>query len=292
MRPYTILEAPSVLGLKPTGVETLPDALIEAGLASRINARRAGRVEPPAYEARRDSETAFLNAAALAAYSAELADAISARLEAAEFPVVLGGDCSILLGSMLALRRRGRFGLLFVDGHTDFYQPEANINGEAASSDLALVTGRGPRGLTDLEGRSPLLRDEDAFVVGFRDAEEQARYGSQPLPARMRALDLAAVRHLGVDAATREAVAHLSRSELQGFWIHVDADVLDDAVMPAVDYRTPGGLSPDELTRLIRGAVLSGRAAGLEITIYNPKLDPSGNAGRTLTDAVVRALER
>jgi arginase len=92
---------------------------------------------------------------------------------------VLGGDCSIVLGGLLALRRRDRFGLLFVDGHTDFYQPEANINGEAASSDLALATGRGPEILTMFDGYRPLVRDEDVVVLGFRDGEEAASYGSQ-----------------------------------------------------------------------------------------------------------------
>jgi len=56
-------------------------------------------------------------------------------------PLVLGGDCSILLGTTLALRRRGRFGLLFIDGHADFYQPEVEPKGEAASMDLAFATG-------------------------------------------------------------------------------------------------------------------------------------------------------
>jgi arginase len=88
-----------------------------------------------------------------------------------EFPVVLGGDCSIMLGCLLALRRRGRHGLLFLDGHADFYQPEAEPDGEAASMELALATGRGPVVVTDLEGRRPLVRDEDVVVLGRRDAE-------------------------------------------------------------------------------------------------------------------------
>ena len=92
-----------------------------------------------------------------------------------EFPILLGGDCSILLGSTLALRRRGRYGLLFIDGHADFYQPEANPNGEAASMDLAFATGHGPELLTNLEGLRPLVRDEDVVAFGFRDAEEQRR---------------------------------------------------------------------------------------------------------------------
>ncbi len=91
----------------------------------------------------------------------------------------------MLLGGALALRRRGGAGLLFLDGHADFYQPSAEPSGEAASMDLALVTGHGPREICDVEGRSPLVRAEDVVIVGFRDAEAQVRDGSQPLPAEL-----------------------------------------------------------------------------------------------------------
>jgi arginase len=193
---------------------------------------------------------------------------------------------------MLALRRRGHYGLLFIDGHADFYQPEANPNGEAASMDLALASGRGPAILTDIESRRPLVRDEDSVVFAFRDAEEQAHYGSQTLPPDMLALDLARVRERGMEASAQEAVRHLTRERgpSDGFWIHLDADVLDDAIMPAVDYRLPGGLSWAELVSVLHIAVESGRAVGIEITIYNPKLDPDGASGKGLTATVVKAL--
>ena len=287
---YAIIEAPSVLGLKPTGVGGLPARLLELGLAERIGARRAGRVDAPPYSAERDAETGTLNARAIAAWTPRLADAVGAVLDAGEFPVVLGGDCSIVLGAALALRRRGRYGLLFIDGHADFYQPEVNPNGEAASMDLAFATGHGPRLLADIEGRRPLVRDEDAFVFGFRDGEEQAEYGSQPLPPGMRALDLAAVRRMGMEAAAAAAVEHLSRDGLDGFFIHPDADSLDDAVMPAVDYRIPDGLTVGELATVLRAALATGKAVGMEVTVYNPALDEDGAAGRALVDALADAL--
>jgi arginase len=71
-------------------------------------------------------------------------------------------------------------------------------------------------------------------------------------------------------------VAHASGDGTRDFWIHFDADVLDDAVMPAVDYRQPGGLTPSEVNTVIGIALASPRAAGMEITIYNPRLDPDG----------------
>jgi arginase len=288
-RQFAIIEAPSVLGLRPTGVERLPDALIGAGLDARLRARRAGRVEPPAYDDRRDPETLMLNPRGIAEYTPALADAIGHVLDTGDFPVVLGGDCSIVLGSLLALRRRGRYGLLYVDGHADFYQPEANTNGQAASSDLALATGRGPGIMTTFEGYRPLVRDRDVVAFGFRDAEEAAIYGSQLPPPDMKTVDLREIRRSGIAATAREAVDRLSRPWLNGFWIHLDADALDDAVMPAVDYRLPDGLSWQELDAILRAALESPKAAGIEVTIFNPHLD-DGTIARSLVDALVRSL--
>jgi arginase len=287
---FTIVEAPSVLGLFSKGVEALPDALLGAGLAERLGARRAGRVEPPPYDPERDPETLLLNPRGLADYAVALADAVGLVVDRGEFPVVLGGDCSILLGNLLALRRRGRYGLLFLDGHADFYQPEAEPNGEAASMELALVTGRGPAVVTDIEGRRPLVRDEDVVVLGRRDAADAEAHGSQRIEDTAIAMtDLAAVRAAGVDAAAASAVAHLAKVELEGFWLHLDADVLDDEIMPAVDYRMPGGLSWEELVVVLRASG-SGSAVGVNVTIFNPKLDGGGSIARAFVDALVRGF--
>ena len=294
MNRYAIIEAPSILGLKPTGVERLPVVLLQHGLADQLRARRAGRVVPAvAYNAERDAQTLMRNAPGIAEYSVRLADAVADVVERGEFPILLGGDCSIVLGSMLALRRRGRYGLLFIDGHADFYQPEALTSGEAASMDLGFATGRGPELLTNLEGLRPLVRDEDVVAFGFRDAQEQREYGSQPLPPAALALELNEVRRLGAQRAAHRAVEHLTAADksTQGFFIHLDADVVSDALMPAVDYRMADGLSWDELRTVLQTALASGRAVGIEITIYNPALDADGSSGRELARTLLEALQ-
>jgi arginase len=290
-RRFAVVQAPSSLGLRATGVERLGDALLRNGLAQALGAVHATTVVPPTASGVRDPDSGVLNGLEIAAYAVDLADAVGEVLDGNDVPLVLGGDCSVLLGGALALSRRGRAGLLFLDGHADFYQPSAEPFGEAASMDLALATGHGPRAIGDLEGRSPLVRPEDAVILGFRDAEEQARDGSQPLPGEFLALDLAEVRATGASAAGARALARLARQGAPGqFWVHVDADVLDDAVMPAVDYRQPGGLSPDEVATLLAAAMATGRVAGVEVTIYNPALDPDGSAGAVLSGVLARGL--
>src|SRR5262245_15008119 len=207
----------------------MPDALLATSLADRLEAQRAGRVEPPRYDNHRDPETMLLNPRGIADYSASLADAVGRAIDASEFPIVLGGDCSILLGCLLALKRRGRHGLLFLDGHADFYQPEAEPNGEAASMELALATGRWPARVADLDGRRPLARDGDVGAFGRRDAEIAEAHGSQRIEdTAIKVVDFAEARKCGVGEATQRAIKHLSRPELIGFWMHLDADVLDD----------------------------------------------------------------
>jgi arginase len=292
---YAIVEAPSALGHVPEhlGVERAPGVLLGAGLADGLAARRAGRVEAAGYSAGRDSETQIMNPQAIRDYSTLLADAVTAVLGEGEFPVVLGGDCSILLGTMLALRRRGRYGLLHIDGDADYYQPEVNpLNGAASASDLAFATGRGPDVVTDIEGLRPLVRAEDVVVFASRDAADRERRGCQPLPAGMLVVDRDQVRRLGADAAAREAVGYLTRDEgpEDGFWIHLDADVLDQTIMQAVDDPRPDGLAWDELVTVLSIAVRSGRAVGLQVAIYNPDIDAGGANGRGLAATVREAL--
>ncbi|MDQ8731111.1 arginase family protein [Bradyrhizobium sp. LHD-71] len=288
---YAIIEAPSVLGLFPGGVEILSETLLAAGLAERIGASRAGRAQPPPYDPQRDQATGLLNPHGIVDYSRALADTIMPLRDRGDVPLVLGGDCSILLGCLLATRRRGRAGLLFLDGHADFYQPEAEPNGEAASMELALATGRGPDMVTSIEGLRPLVRDQDVVVLGRRDADIADEYGSQRVEdTDIAMIDLAAFRQLGAPAAAEQALDRLRGRELDGFWIHLDADVLDDAVMPAVDYRMPGGLRWDELSTVLRQAIGSDRVLGIDITVFNPRLDATGTIARSFVDALAKGL--
>ena len=292
---YAIVEAPSALGHVPEhlGVERAPEVLLAAGLADGLAARRAGRVEAAGYSADRDPGTQVMNPQAIRDYSPLLADAVTAVLDAGEFPVVIGGDCSILLGTMLALRRRGRYGLLYIDGDADFYQPEVNpLSGAASASDLAFATGFGPEVVTDIEGRRPLVRAEDVVVFACRDSADRERLGCQPLPAGLVVIDRDQVRRLGAGAAAREAVRYLTRDggPEDGFWIHLDADVFDETIMQAVDDPRPDGLAWDEVVSAVSIAVGSGHAVGLQVAIYNPDIDAGGSNGRGLAATVREAL--
>jgi arginase len=291
MLPFVIIDAPSVLGLRPNGVEELPGALKAAGFQAGLNAEYAGRVEPPPYNAKRDPETLVLNPNGLRDYARQLAEKVTEVLRQNKFPVVLGGDCSNVIGCMLALRRMGRYGLFFIDGHSDFYQAEAEPKGEVASMDLAIVSGRGPNILTNIDRLRPLVRDEDIVVFAYRDAEEQKKFGSQDLRETLiHAFDLEQVRELGVTAAAEKGIMKLRQNSLEGVWIHLDADVVNDDIMPAVEYRLADGLQWDELSAVLKVLMSSGQAVGLNLGIFNPRLDPDGSIARGLVSSLLAGL--
>ena len=293
MEQFTIIDAPSILGLRPTGVEHLPEKLKAAGLMNELGAEYGGRVSPLPYSSERDKSTLLLNPNSIREFSLQLADTVSLVLHKKQFPLVLGGDCSILIGNLLALRRLGTYGLFFIDGHADFYQPQASPTGEVADMDLAIVSGRGPNVLTNINGLKPLVRDQDIILFGYRDAEQAASYGSQDVrDTNMHVFELPYVRKIGtITAAASQAVEVLVNGELDGFWIHLDADVLDDSIMPAVDYRLGGGgLSFSELSELLKTLVASDRAVGMDITIFNPLLDLDGSITRRFVSSLVQGL--
>jgi arginase len=292
MPEFMIIDAPSILGLRPSGVENLPEAL-KAGLLEALNAQYLGRIQPLiSYSSERDRATQLLNGNAIRAFSLQLAESMTKVLSKRNhFIIVLGGDCSIIIGTLLALRRLGRYGLFFIDGHADFYQPEASVTGEVADMDLAIVSGRGPNILTNIDGLRPLVKDEDIVVFGYRDAEQAASYGSQDvIDTNMQVYDLSRVKELGIKNASSFAIRKLLENETDGFWIHLDADVLDDSIMPAVDYRLEGGLSFSELSDLLRTINSSGRAVGMSITIFNPNLDLDKSIASKFVSSIVDGL--
>ncbi|MDW0205702.1 MAG: arginase family protein [Nitrososphaeraceae archaeon] len=292
-REYSVIDAPSILGLRPTGVEFLPKALRAAGLLERLNAQYCGIVAPSSpYNHSRDEETKVLNAEAIKEYSLKLAETVKRQLHKNKFPIVIGGDCSILIGNLLALRRLGRYGLFFIDGHSDFYLPEESPTGEVADMDLAIVSGHGPDILSNLDHLKPLVKEQDIVVFGYRDSAQSAQYGCQDIKktTMINAVELVDVKKLGLKNTATLGIQTLLKNELSGFWIHLDADVLDDSIMPAVDYRLPDGITFPELSNLLKLLLLSKKAMGISVTIFNPTLDKDGSITRNFVSSIVEGL--
>jgi arginase len=284
--PYNIeiLSAPSTLGLRSDGVELLAETLLRAGLAQRLQVAHPVVQVPTLNEFRskeRDAATRCLNPHLIHKFSLDLGKTVTQTLDKQRFALVLGGDCSLLVGIMPALKVRGSYGLIFIDAHADFYSPEASTSGEAADMDLAIVTGRGPTLLTNINDKQPYVADQHVVHIGQRDWEETKHYGSPDIrDTAIRCFDLALIEEKGIVAIAAEVLEHIDSLPVDGYWIHFDTDVLSDDINPAVDYRLPDGLSFEQASYLMRHLLQTGRIAGMSITIYNPALDKTGTVAK------------
>ena len=278
---------PPVEGAVP-GCYKLAGALRDEGFVGRIGAEDGGCVTPPRYD-RGDWKPGdgVFNAQAMAAYTVKVADRVAGFVQQGKFIVLLGGECSNLLGPALGLKRLGRYGVVYLDGHSDFRTVDnAPYVGAAGGEALALVTGRGQADLTDLEGLGPYTRDADAVLLGIREDDEYAadavKAGIPVWPALTIAQD--------VNAAAAGTLEHLERDELDGFWVHLDVDILDAEIMPAVDSPDPGGIDHEQLRALLRPLLAAPKCVGIDIGIFDPDLDPDGVYAAELTDTLVAAL--
>lgn len=290
-----IISAPSILGLRPNGVEELGKSLLNNGLAALLQSASPVMYLPTfnqLYNEKRDAETNCLNPVSIRDFSLILGKSIAGVVERKHFALVLGGDCSIILGIMPALKERGRYGLVFADAHADFYEPERSVTGEVADMGLAIVTGHGPEILANINNLRPYVQQEHVIHIAQRDWEETKKFKSRDIrETSIKCFDLARIEEAGMAVITAEVLAYMDRLSLDGFWIHYDTDVLSDDINPAVDYRLPGGLLFEQVEYLIRKLLSTGKIVGMTVTIFNPKLDKDGSISINITKSLGRAFD-
>jgi len=222
------------------------------------------------------------------AHAYRLAVRIGECLDSGDTPFVLGGDCSILIAVGLAVSRRGRFGLVHLDGHTDFRHPgNSDACGSLAGEDLAAAVGLHWDAVADIERRRPYFHPNDSVHAGCRSNDEHLHEASSTLALTITAPH---VRERGPEAVAKTILEVLARRALSGFWIHLDLDILDPTVMSSVDSPDPDGLFAEELSALL--SLLAPRASGADVTIFDPDLDPDGTDAQLLTDLLAASFGR
>jgi arginase len=300
MREICLFRAPSNLGLRPLrpghipGTWRGPEALTNAGLVEVLAPAAIVDLERPSYSAEPEPGTRLRNGHAIRRFNLELADAVADALVRGEWPLVIGGDCSVLLGALAAARRSGPVALVHVDGHSDFRHPgNYDVNampGSAAGMDLALATGRGEPLLTEWPGiAGPLVPDEAAVQIGERNSRDPDFAWADINATAITRIDVFAARDMGSAGVLEHTRASLARSDCP-YWLHLDVDVLDQMVMPAVDSPGSPGIDPDDLVAILSPLAEDRRCVGMDMTIFDPDLDPSGELARLLVSLLGRIV--
>ena len=284
---WVLVGAPLDCSGTDRGEARAPEALRDAGLAERTGARDAGDVDATVDDPNRDARTGVVGFEQIRRASSEIDSAVAEVLDEGGKPLVVGGDCTVLVGALAAAKERlGRVGLAFVDGHLDYFGGETSPSGEAADMDLAFVTGNAPEGLVDLAGPAPIAEPGDIVVMGHRaDTEEGGPREIDLVDERIQLVEAPAIKR-GDPERLGRYVAERLEAQARRFWLHFDVDVFDQEEMPAVTYPLPDGLGWEHAEALLRPLIGSRRLVGLSVADFVPDKDSDGRYARRLVDLV------
>lgn len=286
----SLLGVPTRFGTAYPGAELTPAFLRHSGLLRRL--RRWCAAQEPSVALHDAGDVAvptrpwsgagfpLREADAVLAVAERQADLIAGVLRAGSVPLVVGGDCTTLLGTAAGLRRVGlEFGLVCLDAHGDFNTAATTPSGNLHGMTVAALAGRGDRGLLALFERAVSVPTRRIALLGVRDLDPPETVALRD--AGVRPLDPAALRRRGFGPAGGEAgatalAAQEGGAPPAGFLLHLDVDVLDPSVAPGVGLPVAGGLTLPELEAVLSPLLASGRILALDLTEAAPLLDGSG----------------
>jgi arginase len=278
----TVIGAPLDLGAGRRGVDMGPSAIRLAGLHERLRrvgheVHDAGDVFAPVAETLVVADPRLRYIDEIADCCRQLADEVEEAVNAGRFPLVLGGDHSVAMGTLAGLTRvTERVGLIYVDAHGDFNTPETTPSGNIHGMPLAVACGVGSPELTGLGGREPMVRRDDVALVGIRDVdggEARLIQAEGPTTFTVRDLDELGMKEVAdraLEIATREAD-----------WLHVsfDLDAIDPRWAPGTGTPVQGGLTLREAHLLLEVLADSRQVRSLELVETNPILDIRNQTG-------------
>lgn len=282
--PYTSMR-------EPGGIAGAIAVLRERGLADALDALGVGDagdlqlMEPNGVR----GPSGVLNEPALVDLVGATRERVHQAHRAGDRPLLVGGDCPVLLGALAAIRDAGSGpGLVMMDGHEDAWPPRLSKTGEGSDSETAIALGS-VADLPDALARLlPLINPEALAFLGPRDRDEIASGGVESLRERVAFFADDGETSRALDSGGDPASDAIESIGADRFWLHIDLDVLASDSLGAVDYPQAGGLDWDQLDRLAASAATDARCRGASVAIYNPDLDPD----RSGADRIVAFLSR
>jgi len=281
-----LIGAPTSAAALRAGHERAPAALRAAGLIARLRAAGyevadLGDCATQLYHPDDEHPRARNLPPVLAALN-ELKPRVEQAVKSGALPLVLGGDCIIVLATLAGVRRYHRnISLVYFDRDADMNVPATTPSGCVDGMAVSHVVGRGAPELVRFWGEPPLVREPDVALFGVErlDPAEEVLLARSPI-RRYLAGDVAGQ---GAAAAAETALerVHVSSHE---YVLHFDVDVISSDDFRATNYATPGGLRLEEVRQALEVFVRQKNLAVVEVTAYNPELDPDGNAAKLLVE--------
>jgi len=287
-----LIGAPTSAAALRAGHERAPAVLRAAGLVERLQGvgyevADLGDCVTQLYQPDDEHPRARNLPAVLAALN-DLKPRVEQAVKSGALPLVLGGDCIIALATLAGVRRYFRnVSLVYMDRDADVNVPATTPSGCVDGMVVAHIIGRGAPELVRFWGEPPLVREPDVALFGVDrlDPPEEALLAGSPI-RRYMAAD---VQRQGVTAAADAALERMHATSHE-FVLHFDVDVISSDDFRATNFAASGGLRLEEVRQALEVFARRKNLAAIEVTVYNPELDPDGSAAKTLIDLLASVL--
>ncbi len=292
-----IIGVPLDLGAGRRGVDMGPSAIRVARLHQRLaelgyEVTDFGNVAVDQPEASPVGREQARYLAQIARTCKRLAQRVEGVLSEGLFPLVLGGDHSVAVGTIAGVarhmrREQRRVGVIWVDAHADMNTPETSPSGNVHGMPLACCVGMGPRALTHLGGFAPLVEPENVALVGVRDVDQLEK--PHVRRSGVKAFTMRHIDERGVLAVIREAIA-IAGDGTAGIHVSLDMDAVEPQEAPGVGTPVRGGLTYREAHLVMEVLCDAGLLVSMEVVEVNPIMDESNRTATLAVELIMSAM--
>jgi len=290
-----IIGVPIDLGADRRGVDMGPSAIRYAHLQNRLEAlgyevRDEGNVEVAIAEMCKITDAKMKYIDCIVPMSRRIAGAVATSVQAGNFPLVLGGDHSLSIGSVRGAARNKKIGVIWIDAHPDFNTGETTPSGNIHGMSLALLAGMGDKRLIQLWDETvPVIDPAKIAIIGARDVDSGEKANLQKAGAMVMGMEQ--IDRYGMVAAIEKAIERVSH-DVDGIYLSFDMDSLDPEHAPGVGTPVPAGLTQREAHLACEMISETKKLIGMDLVEVNPILDGQNKTAVLAVEFALSALGR
>lgn len=285
-----IIGAPSTFGQRKLGVDLGPTAIRYAGLISRLkqldlDVYDKGDIKVPAVNIEKfhSEQKGLRNYDEIIEVNQKLNKEVSASIENNRFPLVLGGDHSIAVGSVSAISKHyNNLGVIWYDAHGDLNTPEESPSGNIHGMPLRILTGEGPKELLELN--SNVIKPENIVLIGMRDLDKGERQFIKD--HNIKTFTMSDIDKLGIKEVIENTIEYLKSRNVDGVHLSLDVDALDPLETPGTGTRVLGGLSYRESHFALELLHQSHLISSMDLVEVNPLIDSNNHTAEQAVSLV------
>jgi arginase len=288
-----IIGVPIDLGADRRGVDMGPSAIRYAHIHQKLEElghtlEDKGNIEVPIQETCSIADHKLKYIDCIVPMGRRVAGAVATSIQGGRFPLVLGGDHSLSVGSIRGAARSKKLGVIWVDAHADFNTAETTPSGNIHGMPLAALCGLGdPRLVCLWDETPPVLDPKRVAIIGARDLDPGEKRNLREADVMVQSMEQ--IDRLGMVAALEKAVDHVSR-DADGIYLSFDMDALDPRHAPGVGTPVPGGLTFREAHLACEVVAETGKLIGMELVEVNPILDVQNQTAILAVEFIRSAL--